>query len=495
MTFIRENSTFASYPGDSGPSFENMIARYAYNFFCEILKIPHGSGNEKALSDYLMVFAEKRGMDAVQDESLNVLIRKPGSYRRENEPPVVLQAHMDMVCEKNEGIRHDFLKDPIVSITSGDYVKAVGTTLGADNAGGLSLIMAVLAFFNLSHPPIEALITTGEETTMGGASNFDVSRLLGKRFINLDSDIEGVFTVSSASATEICVSIPVEYDASPEGFAAYKLTVRGLTGGHSGIDINKARANANVLAARILSRLENVRVASIDGGSQKNAIPRECTVVISFADRDFAQIKAAVEQMERELKNEYPFDKGLAVKLEKTGTSQNKLSFDSQQTVISAILLMPDGVLSMSPHIKDLVQTSNNLGIVKTDGKKVKLTSFFRSSNVAEQDAAIVKLSRRMESLCAGTEVKKQSPPWEYKEKSPLRDAMTAVFKEYYGKDPAISAIHAGLECAIFAQKIPDGDFISIGIDITDAHSPDEKMRIPSFDRTAGYLVRILEKL
>jgi len=477
------------------PSFESAVASCAYCYFCEILKIPHGSGNEKALSDYLLAFAEKHGLGAVRDESLNVLIRKPGSYGRENEPPVILQAHMDMVCEKNEDVSHDFMKDPIVPIINGDYVNAAGTTLGADNAAGLSLIMAVLASDSLLHPPIEALITASEETTMGGASGFDVSRLSGKRFINLDSETEGVFTVSSASASDVCVSIPVEYDAATEGSTAYKLMVRGLTGGHSGIDINKGRANANVLAARLLSRLENVRIASIDGGSQKNAIPRECTVVMTFADSGFAQVKAVVEQMERELKAEYPFDEGLNVKLEKTVAAQKVMSFDSQQTVISGMLLMPDGVQSMSPHVEGLVQTSNNLGVVRTDGKTVKLTGFLRSSDVAGRDVAMEKLKRLMEALGANIEVKDQSPPWEYRNNSPLRDTMTAAFKEFYGKDPKIAAIHAGLECAIFAEKIPDGDFISIGMDIAGAHSPDEKMSIPSFDRTGGYLARLLEKL
>ena len=496
MAFSPETSTFspAFRASDTMPLFENAISRYAYNYFCEILQIPHGSGNEKALSDYLMAFAEKYRLDAVRDESLNVLIRKPGSRGRENEPPVILQAHMDMVCEKNLGVQHDFQKDPITLIINDDWVKAVGTTLGADNAGGLSLIMAVLAM-NLSHPPIEAMITTEEETTMGGACRFDVSRLSGKRFINLDSEEEGVFTVSSASASDIHVSIPVEYEDAPAGLSTYRLMVRGLRGGHSGIDINKGRANANVLAARLLSRLEKMRVAGINGGSQKNAIPRECTAIISFDGRGFAQIKTVVEQMEKELKAEYPFDEGLTITLQQTETSRSVMSFDSQQMVISGMLLIPDGVQSMSPHIEGLVQTSNNIGIVKTDGKTVALTSFFRSVDIAGRDSGINKLKWLMETFGANFEVKDQSPPWEYREKSPLRDTMTAAFMEFYGKNPQIAAIHAGLECAIFAQKISEGDFISIGMDISGAHSPDERMKISSFDRTGGYLARVLERL
>jgi dipeptidase D len=401
---------------------------------------------------------------------------------------------MDMVCEKNEGVKHDFLMDPITLIINDDWVKAAGTTLGADNAGGLALILAVLAL-NLSHPPIEAIFTVVEETTMRGASMFDVSRLSGKRLINLDSETEGVFTASSASASDIRVSIPVEYETAPEGFAAYELLVRGLTGGHSGIDINKGRANANVLAARLLSRLEKTRAASIDGGSQKNAIPRECTAVIFFDRSCLTQNITAVEQMQAELRAEYPLEEGLTLTLRQTETSRNVMSFDSQQTVISGILLTPDGVQSMSPFIEGLVQTSNNIGVVKTDGKTVRLTTFFRSADIAGQNLGIKKLKWSAEALGADVEVVDQSPPWEYRENSPLRDAMSAAFKEFYGKDPAVSAIHAGLECAVFAQKMPEGDFISIGMDITGAHSPDEKMSISSFDRTGGFLIKVLEKL
>ena len=483
-----------SFTRETLPSFDNAITRYAYDFFCGILRIPHGSGNEKALSDHLMAFARRHGLDAVQDEALNVLIRKRGSMGRENEPPIILQAHMDMVCEKNDGVGHDFLKNPIFMIINDDWVKTAGTTLGADNAGGLSLIMAVLAA-NISHPPIEAIFTTCEETTMSGALRFDASRLLGKRFINLDSETEGVLTVSSASATDIYVSIPIDYEAVPEGFAAYKLLVMWLKGGHSGIDIDKGRANANVLAARILSALENARIASIDGGAQKNAIPRECTVVMALDASDFAQIKAVVERMGRELKDEYPFETGLTIRLENTAALQNVMSFESQQTAISGILLIPDGAQSMSPHVSGLVQTSNNLGIVKTYEKTLELTNFFRSSDVAGRDLGIKKLKRLMENFGANVKVQDQSPPWEYRENSPLRDKMTAAFKEFYGKEPKIAAIHAGLECAIFAEKIPDCDFISIGMDIRGAHSPDEKMSLSSFDRTGGYLVKVLERL
>ena len=496
MTSFSEVSTLTSpsFANDNSPLFENAITRDAYGYFCRILEIPHGSGNEKALSDYLMSFAQTRGLNAVQDESLNVLIRKPGSMGRENEPPIVLQAHMDMVCEKNDGVGHDFLKNPIFLIINGDWVKTAGTTLGADNAGGLSLIMAILAS-KISHPPIEAIITTNEETTMSGASGFDVSRLLGTRLINLDSETEGVFTVSSASATNIYVSIPVEYETVPKDFAAYKLMVRGLTGGHSGIDINKERANANVLAARLLSALEKARVASIDGGSQKNAIPRECTVVMALDKSSLAQIKSVVEQTKKELNTEYPSEAGLTIRLEKTEDFQKVMSFDSQQMVISGILLTPNGVQSMNPHICGLVQTSNNLGVVKTVGKTVRLTNFFRSAEIAARDMGINKIKHLMETFGAKVEIENQSPPWEYKEHSPLRSAMVSAFKEFYGKEPKISAIHAGLECAIFAEKIPEGDFISIGMDIRSAHSPDERMSLASFDRTGGYLVKVLERL
>ncbi|MCL1941637.1 MAG: M20/M25/M40 family metallo-hydrolase, partial [Synergistaceae bacterium] len=305
--FVALCMPFASFPAHAGEGLQDLATERAYEYFLELLSVPRGSGNEKAASDHLMAFAKSNSLDAVQDSALNVLIRKPGSPGRENETPVILQAHMDIVCEKNEDVAHDFLKDPIIPVIDGEWIGASGTTLGADNGAGISIIMAVLAAVDLSHPPIEAVITTEEETGMGGAGNFDASLLAGKRFINLDSEGEGVLTVSCAGSAKVVMTIPAELEPAPEGSLTYKMKVKGLTGGHSGVDIDKGRANANILMARLLDALDDgtVYVTDIGGGSRANAIPRECTARISFDGAGLDKVKSIVARAETEFKAEY----------------------------------------------------------------------------------------------------------------------------------------------------------------------------------------------
>ena len=475
--------------------FENKITQEAYTYFTELLKIPRCSGNEQAVSDYLVSFGQEHGLEVIQDSALNVMIRKPGSEGREDEPPVILQAHMDMVCQKTSDVEHDFLKDPIIPIIDGDWVKADRTTLGADDGGGLSIIMAILASDELSHPQVEAIFTTDEEVGMVGAKAFDLSVLKGSRFINLDSETEGVFTVSSASSVYIQIPISIETETSPEGLAAYKLMVKGLAGGHSGVDIDKGHANANILTANLLNLLENIRIASINGGSARNAIPRECEAIILFDESNFTQIEEIVKQAEADYKTVYLSDVDLTVTLEKTDAISMVMSSDSQERVIRGILEMPNGVYSMSPSIDGLVQTSNNLGIVETDEETVKLTNYLRSSSFDDENALIEKIKEHADSIGARAEIAKQYPVWEYREASPLREKLIMVFTDMYGYEPVIEAIHAGLECALFVEKMPDVDIIAIGMDIVGAHSPDERMSISSYDRTYDFLVRLLEEL
>ena len=473
------------------------LADTAFAYFLEISKIPRGSGNEKAVSDYLKSFGEERGFETVQDDYLNILIKKPGSKGRENEPPVILQAHMDMVCEKNQGSEHDFLKDPIIPVTDGDWVKANGTTLGADNGAGLAMILAVLDLKNISHPPIEAVITTEEETTSAGVIGFDASLLSGRRLINIDSEEEGIFTVSSAAGTVADITIPIKTEAVPAGFTSYKLTVKGLTGGHSGTDIHKNLANANILMGRLLKALNNVYVSSINGGSARNAIPRECTAVISLNDLDL--VKALVEKMELNFKSEFALDVNLTITLEETAHAADALSGDSLESVLDGILKMPNGALVMSPDIDGLVQTSNNLGVIVTnaDEKAIILMCFVRSSSLSDLKDIEDSIQSLAGSLGVGVkaEIENIAPAWPYKADSPLRDKMAEIFKEMYGEEPLIEAVHAGLECADFALKMPDCDIISIGPDISGAHSPDERLSLPSFYRTFDFLVRVLEQI
>ena len=477
---------------------EKAIEQEAFSYFYEVLRIPRGSGNEKEISDRLVAFAEENHLEHMQDEYLNVVIRKKGSKGRENEPPVILQAHMDIVCEKNEDIKHDFLKDPIIPFVDGDWVMANGTTLGADNGSGVAYIMAVLAAKSISHPPIEAVLTTGEETVCTGATGFDVAALKGKRLLNLDGEKEGNFIVSCAGATTITITISVDNEKAPQFFTSYRLMVKGLVGGHSGSDIDKGRGNANILMATLLDRLynEDISLISINGGAKMNAIPRECSAVISFDENHLETIKMIVTQAESEFKASFPFDPDLNLTMENSSVIGNVMSHTAFGKLIDTILHIPNGVYSMSSHIEGLVQTSNNLGIIVSGENTVKITNLLRSSNIAEMDIVIKKIEQLAESSGINIEVVKGFPIWEYKENSPLRSTMSAVYKEMYGNNPTVNSIHAGVECALFAQKIPDGDFASIGgPDIEGMHSPNERMGLASFNRTCNFLVRLLEKL
>ena len=483
--------------GCSSVSKMDFTAMTPFEFFGAVSQIPRTSGNEQAVSGYLADFGRKLGLEVIQDGALNVFIRKNGAPGRENEPPVILQAHMDMVGGKTAGSNHDFLKDPIKLIIQGDRVTADGTTLGADNGAGLAYIMAILASSDISHPPIEALITTDEEQGMTGSEFFDVSLFNGRRFINLDSEEEGVFTVSSAASADVDIIVPVETLPMPLGFASYMLMIKELTGGHSGVDIDKGLANANVLMGRLLQELggAGAAVSSINGGSQRNAIPRESAALISFSKNNMQTVQSIISRAEAAFKSAYPNDNNLEITLELTQAPQSVLSAGSLQRVLDGIMRTPNGVLSMNPDIEWLVQTSNNLGIVNTSPNTVTMLNMPRSSSVGEQAETLDKLRSLAGSIGAEAVIGSENPAWPLRVDSPLRNKMAEVFMGLYGAEPSIKAVHAGLECAVFAEKMPDGDFISIGPDISGAHSPDEWMSISSFNRVYEYLVRLLEKL
>ncbi|MCL2086295.1 MAG: aminoacyl-histidine dipeptidase [Oscillospiraceae bacterium] len=475
---------------------QSKIGESAYAYFVEISQIPRTSGNEQAISDYLKAFGEERDFETVQDEWLNVLIKKPGSPGREDESPIILQAHMDMVGEKNNDVEHDFLTDPIVPVIDGDWVTAEKkTNLGADNGVGLAMMLAILDANGLSHPPIEALITVEEETTAIGAIEFDVTLLLGNRMINVDSTDEGHFVVSSASGTTAVISIPIETTALSEDFTTYELTVKGLNGGHSGDDINKGFANANVLMGKLLEELNATEfyLTEINGGSAHNAIPRESAAVISL--NDLSTVEPIIGEMQAAFIAEYPVETALSITLTETETAESVMTADSMQKVITGITQMPNGVQTMSADIEGLVQTSNNLGVIATEDGKVILTAFARSSLPQEEEELIDSLNSLAASINAEAEIEKSVPAWPYKADSPLQETMVEVYTAMYGTAPIVEAIHAGLETAEFALKMPDCDIISIGPDIQNYHSPDEKFSLSSFNRTCDFLVSVLEAL
>ena len=479
----------------------DFLSMTPFEFFQDISKIPRTSGNEQAISNYLADFGRRLGLEVIQDETLNVFIRKNGSSGREYEPPVILQAHIDMVGEKNSSSPHDFLNDPLKLLIQDDRVTADGTTLGADNGAGVAYIMAILASRNISHPPIEALITTDEEQGMTGAMFFDVSHFNGRRLINLDSEDEGIFTVSSAASADADIIVTVEYLPLPAGFSSYILMIKGLTGGHSGADIHLGLANANILMGRLLEQMsrelggEAFTVSSINGGAQRNAIPRENTAIISFAGNNLQNIRSIISRAENEFISEYPHDINLEISLELTETSQRVLSSSSLQMVLNGIAGTPNGVLYMSPEIEWLVQTSNNLGVIVTSSNTVTMLNFPRSSSIIEMAESLDKLRSLANTIGAQVVIANENPAWPFKPDSLLLYKMVEVFVNLYGREPSIEAVHAGLECAAFAEKMPDGDFISIGPDVRYVHSPDEWMSISSFNRVYEYLVKVLEEI
>lgn len=464
-------------------------------FFEKINEIPRGSGNEKAISDYLVAFAKERNLWVHQDKANNVIIKKAGSNGYENHKPVVIQGHMDMVCEKNNDVIHDFLKDPIKVIYDGDFIHADGTTLGADDGIAVAMAMAVLDDKNAVHPPIEVVITTDEEVGMLGAASLDTSIIEGRTLLNIDSEEEGVFTVGCAGGVKINLTIPVDF-VEAIGSHFMRIIITGLEGGHSGIDINKERANANKIMGRLLHRLvsvENVEIASLNGGAKDNAIPRYAETVICCNDCE--SVEATVNIFAEEIKAEYATtDKNIQINTESIEISDNVFTKDSAKRVISAIMLMPNGIQSNNIEL-NMPESSNNLGVVKMDKESVCLVCAVRSSLFTKK-TFIRSQIETIAKLCGGTTKSRGDyPAWEYKADSPLRDIFVDVYREFYNDEPKVETVHAGLECGLIAEKVPDMDMISFGPNLLDIHTPKERASISSIERVWNFLCKVLERL
>ncbi len=479
---------------------EGLKPERVFYYFEEISKIPRCSGHEEQISNYLADLGKKFGLETIQDDSLNVIIKKPGTPGYENSPTVILQGHMDMVCEKEESCSHDFSKDPIKLKVEGDFITAEGTTLGADNGIAVAMCLALLESKDVPHPPLEVLITADEEAGMNGAKGLDPKNLTGKILINIDSEEEGKALVSCAGGENDLVTIPIEWQ-NPKGSEAYYIKTTGLQGGHSGMEINKGRGNANRIIARVLSYVKSqchVELANIEGGSKSNAIPRNglALVVIDKKDEDafLKAVKAMEETIQKELIASEP-DFSLVV--EKANEKVDKVfTEDSLERVIAALMLIPTGVQSMSMEIEGLVESSNNMAIVKTEDDKVTIESALRSSKgslkelISQQIQAVAKLVK-------GTwESHSSYPAWEYKEDSKIREVFKKVYREQFGKELEIEAIHAGLECGMFDEKFGGSlDMISFGPNMYGVHTPQEKLSISSVERTYQFLLAVLKEL
>ena len=481
---------------------ENLQPQLVFNYFKEISKIPRGSGNEQGIGDYLANEGKRLGLEVVQDENLNVLIKKPAAKSYENAPTVIIQGHMDMVCEKNKGKEHDFTKDPLELRVEGDYLYATDTTLGADNGIAVAMGLALLASNDLQHPALEVIFTSDEEETMNGAMNLNGELFEGKYIINLDSEEEGTITVSCAGGVTAVATIDKEYKSVEGEKVAYKIDVKGLLGGHSGMEIDKQRANSNVLIGRLLNYIANTchidfDLVSIEGGLKNNAIPREAECIMLVDNHDECDFEHEIEHILQVFKNEYKTsDPGLAIEIEKCEEVFNKALNDKcKENIISLINLMPRGIQTMSMDIKGLVESSTNLGVISNNEDKIIFEFATRSSVKSLKED----LNNRMTLLCNQLGVKldliDDYPEWEYAKNSKLEEICVDTYEELMGKKPEIVAIHAGLECGLLLDAIKGAQAISIGPNLFDVHTPNEHLDILSTERTWKYLVAILKNI
>lgn len=471
---------------------EHLQPYNVFRYFEELCAIPHGSGNTKAISDYLVAFAAARGLACRQDAANNVIIRKRGSAGYEDAATVILQGHMDMVCETDCG--RDLLHEGLSLAVDGDMIYAEGSTLGGDDGIAVAMALAILDDDSLPHPPLECVFTVDEETGMLGATALETDDIKGRIMLNLDSEDEGVFTVGCAGGITATCVLPVKREAFTDH--ALTVSVGGLRGGHSGAEIHKGRANADMLMGRVLQAIASrceVRLVSVCGGLKDNAIPRECVAEVLVSDALAA--REACAELEAILRNEYA---GTDPEITVTAAAgQGGAAMDKTATdrAVCMLCCLPNGIYAMSADIEGLVQTSLNLGILTTDEGSMRAAFLVRSSI----DSQKYMLCRQMECLMAQlggrVEYFGDHPGWQYAQVSPLRELMTAVFTEQYGYAPKIEAIHAGVECGIFCGKLPGLDCVSFGPDLKDIHTTRERMSISSVQRVWQMTLEVLKRL
>lgn len=467
---------------------EGLKPERVFYYFEDICSIPHGSGNTKKISDYCVSFAKQNNLEYVQDKFNNVIIKKQASDGYENHPPVIIQGHLDMVCEKEEGIDFDFEKDGLDLATDGDIVFAKGTTLGGDDGIAVAMALAILEDKNAKHPPIEAVFTTDEETGMDGAVGLDTSVLSAKVLINIDSENEGILTVSCAGGARANIEIPLT-KITPTG-NCYKVVLDGLIGGHSGVEIDKGRLNSNILMGKFLSSLDfDYYVCDIHGGLKDNAIPRytECVIVTDGEIQKYA--KSFVQN------NKVDTDPDLEITISSCELPETAFDLESSKIIAEYLSEVVNGIVSMSSDIEGLVQTSLNLGIMKCKCNSL-YTSFALRSSVNEEKLNLIKeLEITAKEFGAKFSTGSHYPAWEYKKDSRLRDTMVRVYKEMYGTSPVVEAIHAGLECGLFCDKIDGLDAVSFGPNMESIHTTEEKLYVKSVERTFDYLCQVLKNL
>ncbi|MGN0345230.1 MAG: aminoacyl-histidine dipeptidase [Lachnospiraceae bacterium] len=476
---------------------EHLEPKKVFHYFEEICNIPHPSYKEKKISDYLVSFAKEHGLEYYQDDLYNVVMIAPASPGYEEEEPVILQGHMDMVCEKEPGVEIDFEKDGLTLMVDGDYVTAKGTTLGGDDGIAIAYALAILDSPEIARPRLEVIITVSEEVGMEGATGIDLSMLKGHKLLNLDSEAEGVMTVSCAGGNSTICHIPMAYETA-EGIQL-SVSVKGLKGGHSGVEIDKGRANANLVMGRLLLALDQATlgctIAKLSGGAKQNAIPREASTVIVTAPEKKDAVITCLQETIAQIKNEYATtDPDITLDITEQGSGATQaLTADCTKTALVLINNLPGGIQSMSADIPGLVETSLNMGILALDGKELRIEFAVRSSVISARDALTARIRNLVEYVGGSLEVSGVYPAWEYKKDSVMREDAARIFEQMYGKTPKIEAIHAGLECGILAGKIKDLDGISIGPDMIGIHTFEEKLSISSTKRVYEFVLELLK--
>ncbi len=466
-----------------------------FAYFEKICSIPHGSRNTKMISDYLVAFAKEQNLQYIQDEMNNVILFQQGTCGMEDRPPVILQGHMDMVCEKDAKCAIDMASQGLDVTHDNKCVYARGTTLGGDDGIAVAYALALLADKTIPHPPLEVIITVDEEIGMLGADAIDLSMLKGRTLINLDSEDEGIFTVSCAGGCRATITLNVERQAvyGP----CVRLVVDGLRGGHSGAEIHKNRANANKIMGEFLSRVQKLMplcLTSLAGGSKDNAIPRSCQAAVVALGVKLERINDIAEALQAEVRETFDEPDAMVQAFDVDALGGNSLTSASTAKVISLLCAAPNGVQAMSQDIPGLVQTSLNLGITKL-GERFSATFSVRSSLNSEKQALLGQLKQLAQMQEGSYSEMGDYPAWEYKKQSPLRDIMVETYTEMFGKAPQVMAIHAGLECGLLGQKLPGLDCVSVGPQMHDIHTSREKLEIASTERTWKFLLEVLKRL
>lgn len=470
-----------------------------FKHFESLTQIPRESGNEKGVSDYLVKFGESLGLDVIQEDCLNVIIKKAGTKGYENAPTVILQGHMDMVCVKREDLNFDFLKDAIPLVVDGDMIRTKGTSLGADNGIAVAMTMAILESNELEHPPIVALMTVSEETGMDGVVNLNSKNLAGDILINMDSEEEGVLLSSCAGGVNNIVHLPITWKTIDTNKESYKVSIKGLLGGHSGMEINKNRASAIKLLGRVLQEIDNkidMDLACVTGGEKMNAIPKMAEANILISKEKIDDLESIIKDYQQIFLNEFQTsDPKIKIQLEKINVIDKAFDDKTKTYCMSILRLIPFGVQTMSSDIDGLVESSNNIGVLVTKEDEIQFDSAVRSSVKSLKN----EINDRIQMICnlvgANMELVADYPEWEYKVDSPVRDLMVKVYKEIYGEEVKVDAIHAGLECGFLKEKVGDIDMISMGPNMYDVHTPNEHISISSIQRVFEFLCEVLKRI